>query len=199
MRAKEIILKSFARAKKERGLKIITPSSHLSEGHIKKADHNLIVMTDLNNLKHEDWVVIVAYYALYHSALSILSKIGLESKDHATTVAILEYFFGKQIDKKLLEKFNEIKKKKDHLETIRLEEKYINYLWNIKKSRENVQYGITTNYKETENIMNNTRDFVNKIKILLEEIKEELINIITKETKNLQNQAHKSRKPEQRI
>lgn len=59
-------------------------------------------MTDLNNLKHEDWVVIVAYYAMYQSALSLLIKIGLESKKHVTTVAVLEYFFGEKISKELI-------------------------------------------------------------------------------------------------
>ncbi len=64
MKAKDIILKAFERAKRERGLRIITSSANLSDGHIKKTDHNLIVMTDLNKLGHEDWVVIVAYYAM---------------------------------------------------------------------------------------------------------------------------------------
>ncbi len=189
MKAKEIILKSLIRAKKERGLKISFPSNYLSQGHIKKADHNLIVMTDLDRLGHEDWIVIVAYYAMYQSALAILSKIGLESKDHATTVAVLEYFFGKQINKNLLEKLNELKDKKDKLELIRLEEKYINYLWKIKGRREIVQYGITTSYKEKNTIMNNTREFVNRTKLLIEEIDEELASIILKEIKRLQVKA----------
>lgn len=191
MKAKDIILKAFARAKKERGLKAIAPSDYLSDGHIKKADHNLVVMTDLNELGHEDWVVIVAYYAMYHSALAVLSKIGLESKDHATTAAISEYFFGKQIDKSLLEKFNELKKKKDKLELIRLEEKYIDYLWKIKRSRETVQYGITTSYKETEDVMSNAREFASKIKLLIEEIDEELVSVIDKEIKELQLKARR--------
>jgi len=190
MKSKEIILRALSRTKKERGLKVITPSDHLSEGHIRKSDHNLIVMTDLAKLRHEDWVVIVAYYAMYHSALAVLSKIGLESKDHATTVAVLEYFFGKRIDKSLLEKFSEVKEKKDKLELIRLEEKYINYLWKVKRSRETVQYGITTSYKEIETVMSNAREFVKKIKLLIREIDEELISVISKEIKKLQSKAN---------
>jgi hypothetical protein len=65
---KEIIVKSLRRTKEERGLRVTEPNNYLSEGHIRKADHNLIVMTDLNKLGHEDWVVISAYYAMYHSA-----------------------------------------------------------------------------------------------------------------------------------
>ena len=192
MKAKDIIVKALERAKRERGLKVITPSDYLSEGHIKKSDHNLIVMTDLNELGHKDWVIIAAYYAMYHSVLAVLSKIGLESKDHSTTVAVLEYFFGKQIDKSLLRKFNKLKEKKDEWELIRLEEKYINYLWKVKRNRETVQYGITTSYKETETVMKNAREFVSKIKLLIEKIDEELISVIVKEVKKLQSKAKHS-------
>ena len=192
MKAKDIIVKALERAKRERGLKVITPSDYLSEGHIKKSDHNLIVMTDLNELGHKDWVIIAAYYAMYHSVLAVLSKIGLESKDHSTTVAVLEYFFGKQIDKSLLEKFNELKEKKNEWELIRLEEKYIDYLWKIKRNRETVQYGVTTSYKETETVMENAREFVSKIKLLIEKIDEELISVIVKEVKKLQSRARHS-------
>ena len=87
MRAKEIIVNSMKRAKEERGLKISKPNNYLSEGHVRKADHNLIVMTDLSKLGHEDWVVISAYYAMYQSAMSLLTKIGLESKDQGTLLA----------------------------------------------------------------------------------------------------------------
>ncbi len=189
MKAKDIILKAFARAKKERGLKLIIPNDYLGEGHIKKADHNLIVMTDLNKLGHEDWVVITAYYAMYQSALSLLAKIGLQSKDHVTTVAVLEYFFGKQIDKELIERFNELKKKKDKIEAIIIDEKYINYLWKIKRARESVQYGISISYKETDVVINNAREFVSKIKLVLEGLDEELVSVIYKEIKNLKKLA----------
>jgi len=87
MKAKDIIIRSMKRGKEERGLKVIKPNSYLSDGHTKKADHNLIVMTDLSKLGHEDWIVISAYYAMYQSAMSLLTKIGLESKDQGTLLA----------------------------------------------------------------------------------------------------------------
>ena len=63
--------------KKQRGLEMTSPNKELSEGHINKALHNLQVMSDLHNLKHTDWVVVVAYYAMYHGATTILAKISL--------------------------------------------------------------------------------------------------------------------------
>lgn len=185
MRAKDILIEAFRRSEKERGLRIINPNEYLSDGHIKKADHNLIVMTDLNRLKHEDWVVIAAYYAMYQAALALLAKIGLESRDHATTVAVLQYFFDRQINKELIEKFNELKEKKDKIEAIVIEEKYIDYMWKIKRARETVQYGISVTYKETDKIINNARDFVSKIKLVTSELDEKIIEVIGKRIKEL--------------
>ena len=125
---------------------------------------------------------------MYHSAMAVLSKIGLNSKDHATTVAVLEYFFGEKIEKSLLERFNELKSK---LETVKIEEKYIDYLWKTKKTRETIQYGIIIAYKETKIIINNAREFATKIKLLLNEINEDFVNISTDELKSLWNSAKK--------
>ena len=189
MKVEDIITKSMKRAKEERGLRVSKPNSYLSEGHIKKADHNLIVMTDLSKLGHEDWVVISAYYAMYQSAMSVLTKIGLESKDHTTTAAVLEYFFSEQISRDLIGKFNELKERKDKIEAITISEKYIDYLWKVKRARETVQYGISINYKETDSVMRNARDFVSKIKLVLNELDERLVDIIEKKIKELQDLA----------
>ena len=191
MTSKDMIVKSMKRAKEERGLRVSKPNNYMSEGHVRKADHNLIVMTDLSKLGHEDWVVISAYYAMYQSAMSLLAKIGLESKDHATTASVLEYFFGEQINKELIGKFNEIKERKDKIEAITISEKYIDYLWKIKRARETVQYGISINYKETDIVMRNARDFVSKIKLVLNELDDKLIEFIVRQVKELEAIARK--------
>ncbi len=186
MKAKDMIIKSIGRAKEERGLRVTKQNNYLSDGHKEKADHNLIVMTDLSKLEHEDWVVISAYYAMYQSAMSLLAKIGLESKDHATTAAILEYFFSEQISKDLVGRFNELK---DKIEAITIDEKYIDYLWKIKSARETVQYGISINYKETDIVMRNARDFVSKIKVVVAGLDDKLIGVIGKKIKELEDMA----------
>lgn len=185
MKAREIIVKAINRSKEERGLRVSTPNNYLSDGHIKKADHNLIVMTDLSKLGHEDWVVISAYYAMYQSAMALLTKIGLESKDHATTAAVLEYFFGEQISKDLIGSFNELKERKDKIEAITINERYIDYLWKIKRARETVQYGISINYKETGVVIKNAREFVSKIKLVLNELDEKVVGIIKERIKEI--------------
>lgn len=188
MKSKDIILKALERErKKERGLRIIKPNVNLAIGYMNKANHNLVVMTDLNNLGHSDWVVISAYYAMYNAATSILAKLGLDSKDHATTVAILEYFFSERVDRDFLERFNELKKRKDKIEQLKIEEKYIDYIWKIKETREIVQYGITTVYKETDLVVKYARDFVSKMKLVVDGIDEDVIAFVRNEIKLLQS------------
>lgn len=191
MKAKDILIKALKRAKGERGLRVSKPNNNLSDGHIKKADHNLIVMTDLSKLGHEDWVAISAYYAMYHSASALLAKIGLESKEHAATVAVLEYFFLEQLSKDMIEKFNELKERKDKIEAITINEKYIDYLWKIKRARETAQYGISINYRETDAVMKNAREFASKIKLATNELDEELVEFIGKKIRELEETARK--------
>lgn len=184
MKAKDMLIKAMKRPGKERGLKITNPNNYLSEGHLEKADHNLVVMTDLSRLGHEDWAVIAAYYAMYHSALALLLKIGLESKEHATTASALEYFFGEHISKEAIGEFNELKERKDKVEAT-IGEKYINYLWKAKQAREAVQYGISMNYKETNILMSNAREFAGRMKIVGMELNDKLVAAILKKASEL--------------
>ena len=187
---KEIIINAFRREKKnERGLKIIPPNIELTESHINKARHNLMVMEDLNKLNHTDWVVIVAYYAMYHGATAILVKSGLDSKDHATTVAILEYFFSEHIDKELLDKFNELKDEKDNIKHLFIEDKFLDYIWSAKNLRETAQYGTNTFITKSDESMNYAKEFVLKIRTLLERLDEDYVKILMEQIKKLHNSA----------
>src|SRR3989338_8814440 len=129
MESKDALIKIMKRSNKERGIRVMSPNPTLSEGHIRKADHNLVVMTDLQRLGHEDWVAIAAYYAMYHSAMTLLARIGLESKDHAATATAIDYFFGKEVSKDILRKFQTARERKDYIEKLRIEGRYINKLW----------------------------------------------------------------------
>ena len=187
MKSLTVIKNALKRKKsKQRGLQITQANNDLSENHINKANHNLQVMDDLEKLGHSDWVVVVAYYAMYHSATSILAQIGLESKDHATTVAILEYFFSKQLDKRLLEKFNELKNKKDTLEQLYLKDEFLDYLWKAKTLRETAQYGTKTLIPEHKETLNHSKEFVQEIRILKNKITQEHTKIIQETIKEIE-------------
>ena len=122
---------------------------------------------------------------MYQAAMSLLSRIGLESKDHATTAAVLECFFGGHISMEMIAKFNDLKERKDRIDAITIGEKYIDYLWRIKRARETVQYGIFMTYKETSAVMGNAREFVSKMKLVVSELDEELIEAIDQKLKEL--------------
>ncbi|MCK4730269.1 MAG: HEPN domain-containing protein [Candidatus Aenigmarchaeota archaeon] len=185
MKVQDIIRKALEREKKGvRGLRITKPNISLAKAHMDKADHNLIVMSDLSKLKHTDWVIITAYYAMYHAATSLIMRLGLESKEHAATVAVLEYFFKDKLFL-LLKKFDELKYKKDKIEQLNISEKYLNFFWKVKQTREKAQYGIFTSYRESELIMDYARQFVTKIKLVSEEVDENLIEQIIEEVKKL--------------
>jgi len=82
------------------------------------------------------------------------------------------------MDAFLLDKFNELKYKKDRMEQLKIDEKFIDYFWKAKQNRETAQYGIETSYQEAEFIIRHAREFVTKIKIVLEELDEKLDKIL---------------------
>ena len=90
---------------------------NLSRKYLQKARNNLITMSLLSEVNankkvrdllkipqdysSDEWVVITGYYAMYSSALALISKIGYKSKNHTATISLLEEFF---IKKKLMSK-----------------------------------------------------------------------------------------------
>src|SRR3989344_9621693 len=79
---------------------------NLSQRYLKKAKNNLITMKILSEIQEnkevkdllkipsdynsDEWVVIAGYYAMYTSALALISKIGYKSKNHTATIILLE-------------------------------------------------------------------------------------------------------------
>ena len=171
MRAKAFLARAL---KSGRTLKLVDPDNNLSGAHIRKADHNLVVMTDLMGLGHEDRAVITAYYSMYQSALSLLLKVGVETKEHAATLAVLEYFFREHVTAGLIDKFNEAKEKKDKIHSLTIQDKYIDSMWAAKRARETVQYGVAMSYDEVDAILLAAREFTLKMKLVINELDETL-------------------------
>jgi uncharacterized protein (UPF0332 family) len=147
----------------------------ISNSYLEKAKNNIITMELLGKAtNHKDilelpddydsneWIVIVAYYSMYMSALSVLAKLGYKSKNHSATIMALEEFF---IKKKLLkEEYLKL------LEKIKIKKEEIEELNKVKNRREIAQYSVT---KETaENIAKETKEdahkFVDKMEELLD-------------------------------
>lgn len=87
-------------AGKKEGLSLIEKNSDLAEAYIKKAEEALESMR-VNVIK--DWEISTAYYTLYFSLYSILTKIGIKCEIHSCTIAfakrfLREFFSEEDID-----------------------------------------------------------------------------------------------------
>ncbi|MDP3919162.1 MAG: HEPN domain-containing protein [Nanoarchaeota archaeon] len=145
---------------KENRMKNIKPNEKLSEEHINKAKHNLRAAD--YNIKggFSDWGVSQSYYAMYHSLLAVLFKLGYESKNHECTINAVEYLIEEgKIDFDL----------KD-IAFIRTTEQMTSK--DAKSLREEFQYGTetTVNEKLLKELLENAKRVVEKIEIALNEL-----------------------------
>src|SRR3989344_1520989 len=97
--------KDFEKYSKSKKIKTETEIQELIQGHVKKADHNLkFVKTTLELKEFNDWVVVSAYYAIYHASLALCALKGYSTKDHLATLLILvKEFYQKQLNKEEIE------------------------------------------------------------------------------------------------
>lgn len=154
----------------------------LRDSFMEKARHNLQVCNAIRVLSSEedaktalrlpkdfsafDWVVVTAYYAMYHSALAALASVGYKSDNHTATIVALEIFF---VRKKLLEPefLDKLKQARE------LEEEYVRKLRQARRQRETAQYVVTeeTGKDAAEKLLGDAQLFVNRIERLIEEKK----------------------------
>ena len=145
---------------KENRMKKIKPDDKLSEEHINKAKHNLHAAN--YNIKggFSDWGVSQSYYAMYHSLLAVLFKLGYESKNHECTINAVEYLIEEgKIDLDL----------KD-ITFIRTTEQMTSK--DAKSLREEFQYGIEikVNEKLLKELLENAKRVVEKVEVALSEL-----------------------------
>ena len=78
-------------AGKKEGLSLVEPNSNLAEAYLKKAEEALESMR-VNVIK--DWKISTAYYTLYFSLYSVLTKIGIKCEIHSCTIEFAKRFLG---------------------------------------------------------------------------------------------------------
>lgn len=156
--------------------------SRLVPNYQSKARHNLETANVLLKISKEpemreaidvgsgyqsyDWVIISAYYAMYHSALSALAKIGYKSANHEATILALEYYYV--YEKKILERKYITKIKKAR----KLEEEYIERLRAARRRRIVAQYDVEESFgaEEANRIVNDAVEFLDRMEKLIYEI-----------------------------
>lgn len=146
-------------AKKTR-MKKVEPNEKLAKDHIEKAKHNLRAADYSIKGGFSDWSVSQAYYALYHSLLAILFKIGYESKNHECTINTIEYLIDQ----------GKIELDKKDIAFIRTTERMTNK--DAKALREQFQYGTETSVNKAilNELIKKAKQIVEKIEILLSNI-----------------------------
>src|SRR3989338_5468559 len=112
--------KDFERYKKQFVIRKIESSLPLSKIHMDKAFHNLdfahftvVNQKNINrrveNETYYDWVIVMAYYAMYHAAMALLYKLGYKAGTHLATICVLcEECLGKTLEKKDIENLSAI-------------------------------------------------------------------------------------------
>ncbi|MFH1315901.1 MAG: hypothetical protein ABII01_00090 [Candidatus Woesearchaeota archaeon] len=155
--------------------KILRKTKEESRLYLKKSDHNLNFANWIIE-KHKDdipalfdketfydWAISIYYYAIYHAALSLISREGYTSKNHSATLCFLIYYHYHS-DKSLTNEDVELvasSLSKEDIETVGFS----------KDLREKACYDIHESFEKelSQNIRGQTIDFVNKIKEMLEQ------------------------------
>lgn len=110
-----------------------------------------------------EWVIIVSYYAMYSSALAALAKAGFKSKNHAATIAVLEYHYVH--DKKSIESKHIYKLSKAYL----ISKELISKLIETKTKRETAQYDATPSIsrENAKTALEDAEEFITKVEEVL--------------------------------
>jgi uncharacterized protein (UPF0332 family) len=144
-------------------LRKVPVSIERAKQHIDKAHRNLRAMKIMFDNDLFDWAVICGYYAMYHSVLAALFKIGVRATVHYCAIAAFKKFYVER-GKVAPEYIGYIKKAKQ------LEQKYAETLERAQEERVIEQYGveILTN-DDAEWIIEDAKGFVFKIEEVLAE------------------------------
>lgn len=144
---------------KKKHIKIIQENKELAQAHIKKARHNLeFYKLNKQYNKFNDWLIVTLYYALYHSALALITNKNYSSKNHYATILILikEYSITKD-EARLLNELSINKEDAELYTRLKEDRKDASYATNIKFNQK-----IITDYE------NKVLDFINKTEELIQ-------------------------------
>ena len=174
-------------------IKIMFPDEAWTKHHFSKADYNLrIARINFNLNYHKDflkelekteeadldfntyeWVIIMSYYAMFHSINALLRKIGVKvGKEYAHDITInllLHYFYyTKIIEDELLKIYENAEEKAKEL--------VVSYIF-AKEERTKYQYEVNIESQKdyAEKILNDAVNFVSRLKDIKKTLSKELI------------------------
>ena len=161
LNSKDKVLKKIKEFEKEKKLLKVKVEKEEIEGHLLKAEHNLLFIKDVMKLKYFDWAIVGCYYASYHAALALIMTKGYYSKSHLATLLILiKEFYKDKLTEEDLKTFAKF-----------LDYKDITFYVRSKNEREKASYSSNLQYtkKEVEDLRLKTLLFVNKIEEIIKD------------------------------
>ncbi len=186
----EVEAKSY---KAQDKIKIMYADEVWTKHHFSKANYNLRIarinfnlnehqdfLKELENLEEPDpefntyeWVIIMSYYAMFHSVNALLRKIGVKiGKQYAheiTTNLLLHYFYyTKIIEDELLKIYENAEEKAKGL--------VVSYIF-AKEERTKYQYEVNleSQKKDAEQILEDAVNFVSRLKDISKTLSKELV------------------------
>lgn len=170
---KKELKENFKSYSRDKTIRRIAPNPRLVKVHLNKAFHNIdfanFTLTNQDKinrrLKDEtyfEWVIIISYYAIYHSATALLYKLGYKSSTHLATICVLcKECLGKTLEKYDIEKLSRL---------LELSEEEIREIGMAKERREKASYSGSISFEKhlAEMTIEDARKFVNKIADILE-------------------------------
>lgn len=150
--------------KKRDGLIKTNPNRKLCDEYMEKAREDLEVTDLLIENEHNAWAIITMYYAMYHSALALLSVVGYKSRNHTCTKIALQQIFIKH------NKDIEVCSWLD--DSLKLKRGLLKALSNAKELREQLQYEIKDILPSLVNQERETaQEFVREVEGIINAIK----------------------------
>ncbi|MBU0757433.1 MAG: DNA-binding protein [Nanoarchaeota archaeon] len=101
---KELLDNQIEFYKQKKQLRKIEKNNELVQAYLAKAKHNMEFFTlNEDKTKFNDWLIVTLYYALYHSALALVTKKSYTSKNHtATLLFLIKYYSIRQEEAELI-------------------------------------------------------------------------------------------------
>lgn len=139
--------------------------SNLEFGNFILEEHNFSIKEKLSGKHFYDWCIIIYYYAMYHITLALIEKLGYKSKSHIATLAAATLFY--------YHKDNLLKREDIEfiIDKIDVEKEELDMVVEAKNMRERACYGTDEVFElaMAKRLQEQTADFVNRIRGLLEE------------------------------
>jgi len=139
-------------------LRRIDSNLDLVDAHMDKSKHNMRFFSiNQNTSEYNDWLVVVLYYALYHSALALVVNKNFVSKNHTATL-----FF-------IIKNYNITKDEARLINTLSVSKEDAEFYTSLKNNRHDASYATNTLFTDDKILTYRQKViiFIQKVEMIL--------------------------------